>query len=86
MNKNRENISEDARIKAYLINLKRDSRKRQKMISILNNLKINFSILDAVDATEKNHLNFDGYNIIKRKLFLGRELIDKEIAIMNSHV
>lgn len=86
MNKNRENISEDLRIKAYLINLKRDCSKRQKMISILNNLKINFSIIDAVDATEKNHLNFDGYNIIKRKLFLGRELIDKEIAIMNSHV
>ena len=48
MNKNRENISEDLRIKAYLINLKRDCSKRQKMITILNNLKINFSIIDAV--------------------------------------
>jgi len=30
MNKNRENIAEDARIKAYLINLKRDSSRKTK--------------------------------------------------------
>lgn len=70
----------------YVINLKKDIIKKQKIANILESFKLNHLFIDAIDANKKNHLNLDGYNVTKRKLFLGRELIDKEIAITNSHI
>jgi len=74
------------KVEVFIINLKRDQQKKNKMIKMLKNFSFNFFFVEAIDGLKKKEISEEGYCDLKRRLFLGRSLLDKELAIMESHV
>jgi len=69
----------------FVINLPDDIEKKIRLKKQLNKLNLNYFFIDAVDGRNKNIKEFKNYNDKKRKLFFGRSLLPKELAILESH-
>lgn len=72
-------------LNVYVINLKDQKFKREKIKDVLNNFSFNYEFFDAYDGRNSSINDYDGYNDFKRKLFLGRSLLPQELGTFESH-
>ncbi|NQW06943.1 MAG: glycosyltransferase family 25 protein [Candidatus Pelagibacter sp.] len=73
-------------LNVYVINLKKDVYKKQKILKYLKTTMFSYKFIEATDAANLTTKDYKNYNDYLRKLFMGKSLIDKEIAIFNSHL
>ncbi len=69
----------------FVINLRRDKEKRKRVEELLNSFSFKYKFFNAIDSKRINVKRFAGYNDFKRRIFFGRSLLPKELAIFSSH-
>jgi len=72
-------------MKVFVINLRADKEKKNRMIKILSKFSFKYNFIEAFDGKKISIKKFYGYNDFKRKLFFGRSLLPKELGILESH-
>jgi len=80
---NKIDLTDQCFFRAYVLNLKKDIEKKRKIKKNLSKFSFNNCFVNSIDGSE--NINSKNYNDSLRRLFLGRSLLNKEIAIMETH-
>ncbi len=72
-------------MKTYVINLKRSIERRERIEKALDDAKINFEFIEAIDSSHPNFLYSERRNNILSRRRFGYKLLENEVACFASH-